>query len=615
MNTGRPSREDAVLAVVTGGWTAGFLVGETPAVYVVPPVAAFGVLLLDRRPVAGSLVVAAAQLASTLLGVDPGSPAGLVSLMLALYAVGRRAGEVTGLLVLALYLLVVLAADFSAGSALFGGFLLGGTWAFGRTVRRRTEAAADAAATAARLHATDPAQVAARVVAEERVRLAEETVTVVRDAVADMRRHAEAAEPRLDPERIAAIQTRGAGAVAELRRLLGLLREQPDIEPPPPPAGSRVAVGDVALVGLVVALAVLETTLLPGPQWSAPGFGLVLVLAGSLAIRRTHLAAACAVATGATAVSLLTDTPMQHGFADTTALVLLSWSVGGSVLRRDWFAGTALALVTLVTMAREALDGVALTAAIFVLPAFAGRAWGERGREERAAERSADALQEHIDRQVAAAVTHERLRIARELHDVASHAVGVMVLQAGAASALRVPDPPAARAALDVVRASGADALAELAVLQDVLRAGALGATTSWPVPSVDLGPALRELASRMRATGLDVDLRLASVPEDPGACATLYRVVQEALTNAAKHAPGARVDVTVRRDANTMVVEIHDDGRGSDEAGEAGFGLVGLAERVRAHGGELSAGAHPGGGFAVLARVPLSPAEREVAR
>ena len=610
MRNGRQVPEQLLLAAASGLWAAAFLAGSGPSGYLVPVLAAVGVLLLGRLPLTGSGTVAGAQLVAVALGVDPGNPWGLFPVLLAVYVVGRRCSVRVGVTVVAGFAAIATVADrMAVPTAVFGLFIFGGTWAFGRVVRSRTEAAAVASESVARLHATEPDEVARRVVAGERVRLAEDTVALIERAVRDMRRHADAAAPGLDRDAIAAVSTRGAEAVADLRRLLGLLRDEPPTDHPVAAArpwrGARAV--DALTVLAVAALAVLEVAVLPGPTWSPLGLTGVLVLASGLLLRRTHLDLACLVAVGAVAGSLLTGVPLQHGFAETVALALLSWSVGGSLTRRDWVAWGALALVTLAAVAREDADNVAITAAIFALPLFAGRAWGERDREQQAAQREADALQGRIDEQVAEALARERLRIARELHDVSSHAVGVMVLQAGAAAALRATRPAEAREALAVVSRSAEEALAELTVLRDLLRAGALGSAADYVHVDLDLKPALADLVARMRTAGLDVTARCEAEELGPSLRTTVYRVAQEALTNAAKHAPGSRVVLDIRREGSHVVVEVRDDGAGEDADAQPGFGLVGLAERVRAHGGELSAGAVVGGGFAVRARMPVT--------
>jgi signal transduction histidine kinase len=608
MRPDRPTRDDVLLAVVTFVWVAAFLTGEVPAVYVVPALAALGVLVLARRPLWGCLVVAAAHLASWPLGVAQESAASLLPVLLVGYSLGRRCRATATVAGAATMLAALVARDLTLPNLAFAGLLLGGAAGFGLLVRRRTAAARAAAAEAAELHDTDPAEVTAAVVAEERLRLADETVAVVRAAVEQMRRLADEAAPTLDPGRISAIQHRGGEAVGDLRRLLGLLREEPVRAPDPPSDDApRIRRADVVTALVAAAAVVAEATLMEGAAASTFGLALGVGLCAALVLRRAHTTAACLVAAAATAAGLVAAVPPARGLGEVLALALLSWTVGGASARRDWEAWGLLAALTLVSVAGAMPGELALTATILALPALAGRAWGERDREARAADRSATDLRRHIDLRVAEAVTDERLRIARDLHDVSSHAVGVMVLQAGAAGALRGSDPDAARASLGVVAACGADALAELAVLRDVLRAGALGPAAAWPSTTDGVTHSLSSLAQRMRDAGLDltVDPPEPSLPDDPAVAVTVYRLAQETLTNAAKHAPRARVALSIRQEEDGIVVEVHDDGAVA-EPDEPGFGLVGLAERVRGHGGELTAGPRHEGGFAVRARIPL---------
>jgi signal transduction histidine kinase len=161
-----------------------------------------------------------------------------------------------------------------------------------------------------------------------------------------------------------------------------------------------------------------------------------------------------------------------------------------------------------------------------------------------------------------------------------------------------------------IVQAAGAEAMEELGRLFGLLDAGTVGpAGHAASQGEHDL----RALADRMRAGGLAVELETpGGLPGDATLAATVYRVVQEALTNAARHAPGAHVNVRLEQREGGLVVTVTDDGRAAPAPSPGGgFGLVGLAERVRALGGELSAGPRPGGGFAVSARLP-APAREE---
>ena len=209
------------------------------------------------------------------------------------------------------------------------------------------------------------------------------------------------------------------------------------------------------------------------------------------------------------------------------------------------------------------------------------------------------------DREQAArdAVAAERARIAAELHDVVAHAVSVMVVQAGAARTVVDRDPDAARRALAQIEETGRTGLAELRRLLGILRAdGASGELDPQP----GLGR-LEELLTRVRAAGLPVEATVQGAPRPlaPGVDLTVYRVVQEALTNTMKHAGDAHAHVRVRYDEGAIDVEVADDGTGPGPAADDGHGLLGMRERVALFGGSLDAGERPGGGFFVRARIP----------
>ena len=607
----RPTRAEWLLALGCGLWVTGFLASERPALYLLPAIVVVAVLGLRRFPMPCALAVAAAELVGAILGVPSDNPASLAPALVSLYALGRYASGRKGTIMIAVFVLTAMVADeFTIPTALFASILFGGTWKFGRLVRRRTEGARLAHLEANRLAAQDLNLLTKHVVAEERSRLAGETVAVLRTAVEAMQAEAGRAQESLNTVRIAAIQKRGADAVGELRVLLGLLRtEARTSAPPPAPSPKSAWRADVLTAVCVAAIGVLDLIVMPGADQDPLGFALPLLLYATLAVRRTEPALACLAALVPMSLSGILDAPLTHGFAEVITASLLAWAVGTTIGAWNWTALTALIGVTLFVIWREDPDNVAITALLYALPAFAGHAWSEREREERAAQQRSTVLQEHRDAEIAQAVAQERLRIARDLHDVTSHAVGVMVLQASAALALADSAPADARAALRTVELAGADALSELASLSGVLDAGALGATGVASAGSRDLLSSLTALAERMRASGLRVELSLVDLPTAAQAGVATYRVVQEALTNAARHAAGSRVRVEIRRRGKAFEIKVYDDGRGPSNVEGSGFGLVGLAERVRALGGELATGPHPNGGFAVVARIPESPA------
>lgn len=210
-----------------------------------------------------------------------------------------------------------------------------------------------------------------------------------------------------------------------------------------------------------------------------------------------------------------------------------------------------------------------------------------------------------------AAVQEERARIARELHDVVAHNVGLIVLQAGGGRSVLATDPERARAALAQVEETGRQTLTEMRHLVGLLRVDE--SDNRQPIPRLDRLPALVEAA---RVAGFKVDLKVEGpvVGLPTGLELAAYRLVEEALTNVRKHAPTARAQVRLAYEPDRLRIEVSDDGVRSgsgDEAArsasEPGYGLIGMRERVKVYDGRLEAGPVPGGGFRVEAILPLS--------
>jgi signal transduction histidine kinase len=238
-------------------------------------------------------------------------------------------------------------------------------------------------------------------------------------------------------------------------------------------------------------------------------------------------------------------------------------------------------------------------------------------------ERAARAEREREQR-AALAVAEERERIARELHDVVSHHVSVIVIQAGAA--LRALDrrPADARTALEAIDGSARGAMTEMRRMLGILGPGggptrpdgASGVTADEALAPMPGLARLGELLEQVRATGQRVELAVEGdpVPLDPGLDLTAYRIVQEALTNTLKHAPDGHVAVTIRYRPEALAIEVVDDGgrgrsgatAGLGHAADPGRGLIGMVERTALFGGTLEAGRH-GAGFRVSARLPLA--------
>jgi signal transduction histidine kinase len=249
----------------------------------------------------------------------------------------------------------------------------------------------------------------------------------------------------------------------------------------------------------------------------------------------------------------------------------------------------------------------------FVLLAAAWTAGvGVRERRARAAELEGRAarLERERDEKARQAATQERLRIARELHDVVAHSLSVIGVQAGAARLVldTDPDPARAREAIASIEATANRAMGEMRRALGILRDTEQAGTALAPLPGLDQLPSLLE---QMRAAGLPVELTVEGTPRPLATSIdlSLYRIVQEALTNTLKHARATRAEVVVRYTADDVKLEITDDGRGSapSAARAEGAGTIGMRERVALFGGELRIGPRPQGGYAVQARLPVS--------
>jgi signal transduction histidine kinase len=232
----------------------------------------------------------------------------------------------------------------------------------------------------------------------------------------------------------------------------------------------------------------------------------------------------------------------------------------------------------------------------------------------RASREQAEALERGQRAATRLAVAQERARIARELHDVVSHHVSVMTIQAGAAGKILDADPELARGALAAIESSGRETMAELRHLLGVLNPGE---TEDLLRPQPGLAQ-LDALVGTVRRAGQPVSVRRAAVDLPRGMDLTAYRVVQEALTNALRHAPGACTEVAIAAEGTDLVIEVTNQAApaGSRPAAGtgAGTGLLGLAERLRLYGGTLESGRRVGGGFRVRARLPIATAAPEAA-
>ncbi|MBU2666431.1 sensor histidine kinase [Actinoplanes bogorensis] len=334
-----------------------------------------------------------------------------------------------------------------------------------------------------------------------------------------------------------------------------------------------------------------------GPAWVA-AFGLATIQAGAVAwVRhRPETAMAVAIVAGVGIEALSPDV----GWLGQVAAVLASYALVRPPRRSLWILGLLVA-ATPWKLATGDWRNLMLAVAG---PAL-GWALGELGRVRRLRRQDAE-------RRILA---QERARIARELHDVLTHTVSVIVVQAGAAADIFDARPDLARKALGAIDTAARSTLAELRVLLQTMSAGEASGV-DVPQPGLDQ---LGSLTAGLRETGLRVELdhRPGGEPLPAAVDLSAYRIVQESLTNTLRHSRSTHARVSVTRAPASILVEISDDGpaRATGRADASGHrGIVGMRERARLLGGTLDAGPQPGGGFRVLADLPI-PADGRASR
>ena len=297
--------------------------------------------------------------------------------------------------------------------------------------------------------------------------------------------------------------------------------------------------------------------------------------------------------------------------ADWVAFLLgiaIGFLLGGLRERRQAIAGLAILLGVAAIVTRNDPEGafgdLAWLALVFGVAWVVGFGLGQKFREGDEAKERAERAEREREEQARLAVAEERARIARELHDVVGHSVSVMTVQAAGARRLLDPDQEREREALMVVEQTGREALAEMRRLVGVLRRPE-EAPALAPQPSLEH---VDRLVEQAREAGLPVELRVEGDPVElaAGLDLTAYRLVQEGLTNAVKHARATHADVLLRYDDGHVELTVTDDGTGDGGGESGGHGLVGMRERVSVYGGELEAGPRPGGGYRLRARLPI---------
>jgi signal transduction histidine kinase len=332
-----------------------------------------------------------------------------------------------------------------------------------------------------------------------------------------------------------------------------------------------------------------------GPVW----FGLLLAAAIGLpiAVRRRWPLPVWAVVLVASGVATLADLMLEPYSALAFALYLVALATPATRAVPALAISLAVPLVTL--LATENLtDSLGLTSVVWLV---LGAVWtaGVAFRKQRAG------LDRERERQGQQALAEERLRIARELHDIVAHSMSVISVKAAVANHVAEARPEEARDALTVIERTSRQALTELRTMLGVLRSSAVDDATL--APSVG---GIAALAEQAALAGVQVDLTESGTEGLPeGIMLAAHRIVQEALTNVVRHAAPARCTVRVEASDERVLVEVTDDGPGvrtlPAPGPGTGHGLIGMRERVALYDGTFAAGPRPGGGFAVRAVLP----------
>jgi signal transduction histidine kinase len=345
-----------------------------------------------------------------------------------------------------------------------------------------------------------------------------------------------------------------------------------------------------------------------GPLW----FDVLAIFAITLPFfirRRFPFGAPVAVGVAIGGSSFVDGHLIPRGLVTTLAAISAFVLMGALRDRTQSAAGLAFGIGITAIVAHNdpngGVDNFVFTSIVFSIAWTVGFLVSRKFHEADLARERALKAERDREERARLAVSDERARIARELHDVVGHSVSVMTVQASAARRLLRPHQEKEREALIVVEQTGREALAEMRRLVGVLRRPEESPALA-PQPSLEQ---IERLVEHTREAGLPVDLHIEGEPVQlpAGLDLTAYRLVQEGLTNTLKHAQAQHAEVVVRYEDGYVELTVSDDGRGGGNGGDGGgHGLVGMRERVSVYGGELEAGPRAGGGFRLRARLPV---------
>ncbi|MEN3615002.1 histidine kinase [Plantactinospora sp. ZYX-F-223] len=343
-------------------------------------------------------------------------------------------------------------------------------------------------------------------------------------------------------------------------------------------------------------------------SWSYLAVATVVALAGSALLRRRPLAAVALLLVGSVAAAMALNST-RIAFLQFLAVDVALCFIAAAQPRRTSIAASAMALAVLAGYAitRVLLGFPIGTSTQSAVALSAAVAWliGNTIRQTR------DHAHQVAASHTAEAVTAERLRISRELHDSVAHSLGIIALQAGAASRVIDTQPTAARSAMRAVEAASRQTLSELRRMLGVLREAEPGhdrARLDEPTPGV---ADAERLAATTSATGVSVDLRWRGEhrPLPPDIDIAAYRIIQESLTNVVRHAHTTNCRVLIDQRDDWLSIVIEDDGHGTGHTTGTGHGIAGMQERVDLLHGHFHAGPRPEGGFRATARIPIPAA------
>lgn len=627
-----------LLAAASGSWVAVLVGVAWPERWWLGMAAAvwFGgsVRAAAYRPWPGILLAGSGVLALGALGLPTDNAAPLGPLMSVLVVTGHLLPARLGFWsVPVLLAATAIGQGWDLVSIIFGFFLLLLPWWFGSLVRGRDIRRRQAAEDAVRLSLRNPATMAEEAAAAAREQVSARALADIAGTVAEMTRAASQARESLDPTAIDQAHHSGVEATERLRGLLVVLRTTPD-SPEDPDAAARAESGadrstgipgtghetppsragwmDLLLGSWPVVLILADIVLVPWlvtmsdvpepPPAAPPAFLLLVALPIMVAVvvRHRHPVASLVGSTAVIGAGVLTGPADldRDGLRLAIALAALSWAAGRAGTRAATLAWILLTTTVLTLVALHTPDNLPIQIAMHVLPFGAAAAWSGHHTAGNAHLDRARVRRHEIEAAERAAVAAERLRLARDLHDAASHAIGAMMMQVNAARVLRERDPDGARAALDAVVTIGTEAGTEL------LRVPAATALSIIPPPDggsrSDAGAALlaavRPLIRAAELAGADVttSVDLSSTPElAAGDLQLLYRVAREGVANAVRHSPGSDITIDVTTTPTLATARVTNGPPRTDPVSTtgSGLGLAGLRELLEGRAGELTAG------------------------